>query len=171
MPGDHRPRLVCIACGTVAYRNAKPCAGVLPTREGQVLLARRAADPYRGHWDIVGGFMEYDESPEAAALREAREETGLQLQLLGLLGAYLDSYGNGGYTTLNIYYVAQVIGGQPQPADDVVELAWFSPSTLPDEMAFPAHTPQVLADWIRWMESPGPGHTRGTGHARRTNAR
>lgn len=151
LPGDHRIRRVCLACGHIAYQNAKPCAGVLPTQDGRVLLARRAVEPFRGRWDIIGGFMEYDESPEGAARREAAEETGLVLELTGLLGVYHDVYGSGGYATLNVYFVARILAGEPQPCDDVAELAWFSQETLPAEMAFPNHTPQVLTDWIRWI--------------------
>jgi 8-oxo-dGTP diphosphatase len=143
---------VCTACGKITYRNAKPCAGVLPTRGGRVLLARRGVEPFRNCWDLIGGFMEHDEDPEAAALREAREETGLELQLLDLLGVYVDAHAAAYDTTLNVYYVARVVAGQPQPADDVVELAWFSPADLPAQMAFPGHIPRVLADWMQWME-------------------
>ncbi len=150
LPGDHRPRRVCPACGYVAYQNAKPCAGVLPTKDNHVLLARRAVEPYLGRWDIIGGFMEHDESPEAAALREAAEETGLTLELGDLLGVYHDVYGSGGFATLNVYFVARIIAGDPYPADDVAELAWFFYDKLPTEMAFPHHTHQVLTDWSRW---------------------
>ncbi|MCA9871723.1 MAG: NUDIX hydrolase [Anaerolineae bacterium] len=153
LQGDHRVRRVCPACGHVAYENAKPCAGVLPTRDGQVLLARRAVEPYLGRWDIIGGFLEHDETPDAAATREAFEETGLTLVLLDLLGIYTDVYGSNGYSTLNIYYIARITAGQPNPADDVVELAWFHPDTLPDAMAFPNHTHHVLSDWARWLRS------------------
>lgn len=156
LPGDHRKRQVCPACGFVAYRNAKPCAGVLPTQNGQVLLARRGVPPYLGCWDIVGGFMEHDEAPEDAALREAREETGAVMELLDLLGVYLDGsgYGPEGDTTLNVYYVARILQGDPQPADDVAELRWFAAGELPHDMAFPGHTHRVLADWMRWTQGP-----------------
>lgn len=150
---DGRERLVCQACGHIAYRNAKPCAGVLPTDDGRLLLARRANEPYKGCWDIIGGFMEHDEHPEVAALREAREETGLELELRGLLGVYLDLYGPDGYSTLNLYYLARVVRGEPRPADDVVELAWFGLDDLPEAMAFPGHTRRVLEDWRRWLQS------------------
>ncbi|MCB0235671.1 MAG: NUDIX hydrolase [Anaerolineae bacterium] len=151
LPGDHRARRVCPACGYVAYENAKPCAGVLPTQDGQVLLARRAVEPYFGRWDIIGGFMEHDETPEEAALREANEETGLTLALDGLLGVYHDVYGSSGYSTLNVYYIARIVAGAPRPYDDVSELAWFPQDKLPTEMAFPHHIHQVLADWSRWI--------------------
>ena len=64
----------CRDCDVTYYRNAKPCASVLPVKDGKVLLARRGKEPYLGAYDIIGGFMEVDELPEAAALREAMDD-------------------------------------------------------------------------------------------------
>jgi 8-oxo-dGTP diphosphatase len=72
----------CAACGAVHLRNAKPCAGALVGRDGQVLLGRRAVEPGLGSWDIPGGFLNPWEHPSEAAVREVREETGLQVRLL-----------------------------------------------------------------------------------------
>jgi 8-oxo-dGTP diphosphatase len=143
-----RPRQVCATCGRVHYRNAKPCAGALVTRDGRVLLAKRGIQPFLGYWDIPGGFLEEDEHPEAGAIREIREETGLEIQLTELLGFYMDrySYDDMGSYCLNIYFVAEVVGGQERPADDAAELAWFAPDELPEKIAFD-HARVVLADW------------------------
>ncbi|MDY7078630.1 MAG: NUDIX domain-containing protein [Chloroflexota bacterium] len=149
-PGEERPRQVCTACGRVHYRNARLCAGALITRNGCVLLVKRAIQPFQGCWDIPGGFLEEDELPEAGAIREVQEETGLEVQLTGLFGFYMDrySYGDVGGYCLNIYFLAEVIGGQEHPADDAADLAWFAPSELPEEIAFD-HARVVLADWVR----------------------
>ena len=63
---DARRRGVCPACGYVHWRNAKPCAGALVIRNGKVLLVRRAVEPFKGYWDIPGGFCEADEHPAEA---------------------------------------------------------------------------------------------------------
>jgi ADP-ribose pyrophosphatase YjhB (NUDIX family)/predicted GIY-YIG superfamily endonuclease len=148
---DH-PRQVCTACGHVHYRNAKPCAGALITRDGHVLLVKRSVQPFLGYWDIPGGFLEEDEHPEVGAVREVQEETGLEVQLTGLFGFYVDrySYDDTGDYCLNIYFLAEVVGGQARPADDAAELAWFAPNELPQEIAFD-HARVVLADWARWL--------------------
>lgn len=152
-PGDSRPRQVCTACGRVHYRNAKPCAGALVVRDGRVLLVKRAIQPFLGYWDIPGGFLEADELPQAGAIREVREETGLDVRLTGLLGFYVDhySYGDEGDYCLNAYFLAQVVGGREHADDDAADLAWFALDELPEEIAFD-HVRVVLADLGRWME-------------------
>jgi len=150
LPDDEHPRHICLACGRIHYRNAKPCAGGLVTQNERLLLVRRAIEPFRGYWDIPGGFLEEGEHPAHGAVREVREETGLQVQLTDFFGFYLDQYvyqEEWGFI-LNIYFLAQVVGGAEQPGDDAVDLAWFAPDRLPTRIAF-AHARRVLDDWIR----------------------
>jgi ADP-ribose pyrophosphatase YjhB (NUDIX family) len=153
-PVPTQPHFVaCAACDGRHWRNAKPCAGVLVVRDGRVLLGRRAAAPRAGLWDVIGGFLEPDEDPASGALREAREETGLALRLKRLVGMFPDTYGDDGTYTLNIYFEAEPLAGEPVAASDVTELRWFAPDQLPDEMAFP-HELDLLA---RWREMAGDG--------------
>jgi hypothetical protein len=86
---SHGPQR-CDACGAEHFRNSKPCAGALIARDGRVLLARRAVEPFKGHWDIPGGFLHENEHPEDGVRREILEETGLRVQLAGLLGIYMN---------------------------------------------------------------------------------
>jgi 8-oxo-dGTP diphosphatase len=147
--GTDHPVLVCTnpACGQVSYRNAKPCAGVLVEHAGQVLLVQRAIEPYKGCWDIPGGFLHEWEHPAEGAVREVQEETGLEVRLTALLGIFMDRYGSADYNTLNIYYRGAMVGGTLQAADDAAALAWFAPDALPADLAFPDHEGQVLAVW------------------------
>ena len=144
--GDHRPRQVCRACDRILYRNPKPCAGAFIVRDGRLLLLRRSIEPYAGWWDLPGGFMEIDETPEETVLREVREETGLEVRLTGLLGLYLDSYGPED-VTLNIYFLAEPVAGEPRPLSEASEVRWFAPDELPQNVAFPSHSRRALADW------------------------
>jgi ADP-ribose pyrophosphatase YjhB (NUDIX family) len=137
---------ICAACGAVHYRNAKPCAGALVVRDGQVLLGRRAIDPGRGMWDIPGGFLEPWEHPADGAAREVAEETGLRVKLASLLAVVMDTY-HDEYYTLNVYYLAEVLGGEMHAADDLAELRWFTPVTLPGEYAF-SHCAGIIAAWV-----------------------
>jgi 8-oxo-dGTP diphosphatase len=149
-----RPPVRCAACGAEHWRNAKPCAGVLITDgAGRLLLLRRAIEPWQGRWDIPGGFCDPDEHPMAAAAREAREETGIEVEVTGFLGLWLDRYPDPSdadhpETTLNAYYHATAGAevGRPDEAE-TTELGWFAPDALPPEIAFPNHAEAVLAAW------------------------
>lgn len=72
--GDHLPRSVCTACGTIHYRNPKLIAGCVPEHDGRILICRRAIEPRRGYWTVPAGFMEVGETLQQAAARECHEE-------------------------------------------------------------------------------------------------
>lgn len=136
---DGHERLVCSSagCGFIFYQNPKPCASALVLNEqNELLLVQRAVEPFKDYWDIPGGFLEAGESPEAGARRELAEETGLQIELTGLLGIFMDTYDTTGESTLNVCYTATVSGGEARPDSDVKQLAWFPLEALPGEIAF-----------------------------------
>lgn len=83
--GDQLPRYVCESCGTVHYQNPLIIAGCVPEFEGRILLCRRAIEPRRGYWTIPAGFMENDETLQAAAAREAMEEALAAVEIGSLL--------------------------------------------------------------------------------------
>jgi 8-oxo-dGTP diphosphatase len=148
---DHHPRGVCPACGRIHWRNAKPCAGALVIRNGKVLLVRRTLDPFRGYWDIPGGFCEEDEHPAETAIREVCEETGLEIELTGLLGLWMDRYE--GSATLNIYYLARPVTRRLQVGSDADGGAWFAPNALPRRIAF-ANGVRALTTWATGDATP-----------------
>lgn len=143
-----RLRLVCPGCGYVHFRSLKVGVSVLVEQDGRVLLVRRAVEPGLGQWSLPSGFIEWDESPEDAALREVTEETGLELAHPELLevGHYGDDYRGPG---LNITYRAAVVGGVLHPADDAAEVHFFARGDLPalEEIAFDTHR-RLLARWL-----------------------
>jgi 8-oxo-dGTP diphosphatase len=121
-------------------------------RESQVLLVRRAQDPWKGMWDVPGGFCESGEHPVRTAQREVFEETGIRIQIVGFLGIWLDEYPNGNDTTkrtLNIYYHARPSDAAPAALDraEVTEIQFFSAADLPTALAFPGHVPAALEAW------------------------
>jgi 8-oxo-dGTP diphosphatase len=101
--------------------------------------------------------MEVDEHPAEAAVREVREETGLEIQLTGLLGLWMDEYG--GSTTLNVYYLASPQSHQVQTGDDADGAAWFAPGSLPKRIAF-VNGRRALEAWASGDATPL--HLRGT---------
>jgi 8-oxo-dGTP pyrophosphatase MutT (NUDIX family) len=74
--GDHLPRHVCPACGTVHYHNPKVIVGIIPEyRDGRILMCRRNIEPRWGKWTFPAGFMELEETAAAGAIREGLEES------------------------------------------------------------------------------------------------
>ena len=143
-------RVRCPACGFIHYANSEPTASAICVDErGRVLLARRADEPFKGYWDLPGGFLEEGEHPLEALRRELREETSLEVQPLDFVGVWMDRYQYGTRTTstLNLYWTARVLAGSPEPADDVSELAWFAADELPGEDEFAFHIADVLRVW------------------------
>ena len=110
-------RAECAACGFRAYANPKPTAcAVFADDDGRVLLARRADEPSKGKWDLPGGFLDEGEHPLDALRRELREETGLEVEPGEFLGIWMDRYGDDedAHATLNLYWAARVLGGEPR---------------------------------------------------------
>jgi ADP-ribose pyrophosphatase YjhB (NUDIX family) len=142
-----RMRRVCPECGFIHFIDPKVGAGVLVELDGKVVLVRRAVVPALGAWCLPSGFVEYDEAPDQAAVRECWEETGLRVSLTGLLDVRQytnDARGPG----IVILYRGQVVGGEPRPGDDASEVGCFGPDDLPDDIAFATHR-RVLARWQR----------------------
>jgi len=139
----------CPECGMTIYMNSAPTAAILIVRHDQVLLARRADEPFKGQYDIVGGFLEYGEHPVAGVRREVQEETGLRVKVLDLLGVYMDTYGPRGKRTLNFYYVGSISSGRMRAKDDVAQLKWFPLDELPP-LAFRSQAAAVrdLRKWV-----------------------
>jgi 8-oxo-dGTP diphosphatase len=145
-------RVVCSACGFTAYAHSQPTAcALVADPHGRLLLARRAGEPERGKWDLPGGFLGEGEHPLDALRRELLEETGLEVEPLDFVGAWIDRYGEGEEApwTLNLYWTARPGPGEPRPADDVSELRWFPLDELPPLEEFAFHIAEVVAEWAR----------------------
>ena len=130
-------------------RNSIPGVQGILERDGRVLLARRALEPRRGHWDLPGGFLDETEEPLDGLRREFREETGLDVEPVELLR----------HRHRAVRRAPRLLGhvdrarrrASRSPADDVDELRWFARDELPAEMAFPGQE-LVLRSWATRQE-------------------
>ena len=120
-------------------RNA-PCADAVIVRDGRVLLARRNIEPFRGKWEMPGGFQNLGEHPADTVRREVKEELGLDVRLTAFLGFSVDVYQDG-YALVALYEAAAPAGVDPPAAGgdgEAGEWRWFAPDELPpaEEMAW-----------------------------------
>lgn len=147
-----RLRPVCPACGLIVFLDPKVGTGAVIEDNGRVVLIRRAAEPKQGWWALPSGFVEHDETTEEAAIREIKEETGLIVEIDGLLGVYSFysyPYGSEGRSRgVLVLYAAHVVGGTLQAGDDAAEVALFTPQEIPQDIAFQTHQ-KALDDWRR----------------------
>ncbi len=133
---ENKRREVCPACQQVFYYNSKAGVGVLIIKGNKILLAKRTRAPYRGYWDIPGGFLEAGEHPLDGLRREIKEETGLKIKPGKMIGIFMDKYGLKKWDTLNIFYIGEIVSGKMRAKSDVEELKWFSKKSLPKKIAF-----------------------------------
>jgi len=148
---DGRARQVCPACGYVHYQNPVPAAGSLVVVEGCVLMVQRRYPPCVGGWTLPAGFVEWDETPEQAAVRETEEETGLRVEVGSLFGVFPWTHefrdGLAHDNGLLVIYTATVTGGDLRAGDDAQAAGWFALDALPAEIAFASHR----AALVRWI--------------------
>jgi ADP-ribose pyrophosphatase YjhB (NUDIX family) len=129
-------RPVCPDCGWIYFADPKVAAAVLVEQAGEVLLVRRAYDPERGRWSLPAGFIDAGEDPRRAAERECLEETGISVQVSGLMDV-LHGQDHPRGASIIIVYKADFLSGVVQPGDDVDGAAFFKRSSLPP-LAFTA---------------------------------
>jgi len=138
---------VCEACGFIHFRDPKVAAVVFVTRDDRVLLVKRAVVPELGRWALPAGFIDYGEDPREAAIREVREETGLEVRITGLIDV-LGGAGSGS-ASIVILFEGEVAGGALAPGDDVDEVRFFSPDELPtDQIASFQSTHLLIQRWL-----------------------
>jgi 8-oxo-dGTP diphosphatase len=144
-------RLVCTRCGFVFYLDPKIAVGtIIRAAREAIVLVRRAIEPGYGKWVFPGGYVDRGETLLAAAVREAREECGLDVRIDGLVNVY--SYP--GRAPVIVVYAATAIGGTLAVDDECLETAEFEKSSLPwDHLAFRS-TRDGLRDYLAGLLHP-----------------
>lgn len=117
-------------------------AAIIQNGEGKILLQRRSDN---GLWGLPGGSVEIGESVREAILREVREETGLTVEVLRLIGVYSDPtfqvvrYPDGNVVHyISALFGCRILGGTLQTCDETLDLHFFDPAGLPDDL-LPMH--------------------------------
>lgn len=126
------------------------CDGLV-VRKGKVLLVKRGREPFRGCFALPGGFVEYGESAEECVVREVREETGLDTEVLRLIGAYSEMGRDPRGHFVTLLYLLSEKGGAIKAGDDAESAGFFDPSALP-ELAFD-HA-KMVRDGLGAVEHP-----------------
>lgn len=138
-------RLVCTSCGQILYLDPKVAVGtIIRTEDRRLVLVRRAIEPGYGLWVFPGGYVDRGEEVTGAAVREAREEAGLEVELEKLVNIY--SYGR--RSLIVIVYAARAVGGALCPDEECLEARLFTPEEIPwEQLAFHSTT-QALRDYL-----------------------
>ncbi|HVQ00204.1 MAG TPA: NUDIX hydrolase [Candidatus Thermoplasmatota archaeon] len=100
-------------------------------KDRSILLVQRKYEPFQGYWALPGGFVEYGETTEQAVIREVREETGLDVVVLGLQGVYSEPKRDPRGHTVSVVYKVAHIGGALIAGDDAAHVRYFKGDELP----------------------------------------
>lgn len=119
------------------YRNPALTVDTIIIDDNKIVLVKRLNNPYKNHWALPGGFVEYGEKVESAAIREAKEETGLDIELDKLVGVYSDANRDPRGHTVTVAYTAHIVGGKLQSDSDAKDAKFVSIDSLDfDNLAF-----------------------------------
>ena len=146
-------RLVCLRCSFVFYLDPKIAVGtIIRSQSGRIVLVRRAIEPGYGKWVFPGGYVDRGEPLTSAAVREAREECGLEVRLDGLVNIY--SYP--GRAPVIVVYAATAVGGTLCVDDECLEAMEVESSAIPwDDLAFRS-SHEGLRDYLSGLLHPLP---------------
>jgi 8-oxo-dGTP diphosphatase len=131
----HRLRPVCSSCGFVQFQNPAPTVSILVVDGDRVLLGKRGGSPGKGSWSLPSGYIDYEEDFLTTAIRETKEETGLDIKVDSIINV-VSSFVSPRFHFLGIYVVAQVIGGKLVAGDDLEAVEWFPVVGPLPEMGF-----------------------------------
>jgi 8-oxo-dGTP diphosphatase len=132
----------------------KTATAIIPYPEEKILLIKRDTLPFKGYWALPGGRMEPNESVEQTCIRETKEETGLNVEIVRKIGDYHEQ-GVKDDVEYNYYptcFVVKVVGGEIRKQDsEIQEIQLFSLNSLPSPLAF--EHDQMLRDYVKTLKS------------------
>lgn len=129
-----RGKFACVKCGYVMYKNPKPTTAGVIMRGSEIMFVKRKKEPFKNWWDLPGGFLDERETPEHCIIREMKEETGLVVKPLRVLGFKNDQYQD--QRVLGCFFLCKIVSGKEIAGDDAAEIRWFDKNALPKNVAF-----------------------------------
>jgi 8-oxo-dGTP diphosphatase len=141
---DYPRSINCPHCGYGAYYNPKPVAAAIPLNtQNEIILLKRGFDPGKDLWTFPGGFVDLGESVEQAAIREAQEELGIDIELTRLVGVYSDQNDR-----IVLIVFAATTTQTPRTTPEAIEVEAFMPDEIPwQDLAFWSTT-NALQDFL-----------------------
>ena len=138
---DTHTRIVCEECAWVHYHNPTIICGCIIEQGDEVALCLRAIEPQKNTWTIPAGYLEFGESTEVAAQREALEETGMEVEIRELYSVFNVQHMHQVY----IIYRAQLVQKKQEMGHESLAVKWFTGQTLPTEqLSYPAIKTMLL---------------------------
>lgn len=143
--------LHCSRCPFVNYRNPRPTTTAIILYGEKILLTKRSNTPFKGWWDLPGGFLNKDETPPKALKRELKEELGLLIRKQKLFGLYTGTYPSkfDPFYILSVVYIVEPKSSSVRILDkkELSDARWFSRNKLPKKIAFDSNQ-RILRDFI-----------------------
>ncbi len=145
-----RKHIKCPRCGfpVSSYTSPIPTVDILIENESRLVLIKRKNPPVG--WALPGGFVDYGESLESAAVREAEEETSLKVELKKQLGTYSDPGRDRRQHTITTVFLAGIISGTIEGKDDALEAVFFAYDKLPEPIVFDHK--KIINDYLKIRE-------------------
>ena len=129
-------------------------ADIIIEKGNEIVLIKRMNEPYKGYWEVPGGFVEKDETVEEAAVREAKEETSLDVKLKEILGVYSDVKRDPRGRVATTVFISEAIGGKLKADSDAEDAKWIDVNKIKlDSLAFDQS--KMIRDYKRWKRQNG----------------
>jgi len=136
------------------YKNPIPTVDIINEKDDRIVLIRRKNEPFKGKLAMPGGYVDWGETVEHAAVREAKEETSLDVKLIDVLGVYSDPKRNPRIKSIAIVFIGKPIGRKLKAGDDAVDAFWFNINEI-ESKEFAFDHKKILTDYLKWKKKKG----------------
>lgn len=134
-------------------KSPKTTVDLIIEKDNKLLLIQRAKEPFKGCLDLIGGFVEYGETAEQAAIREAKEETGLKVKLKEILGVYSNPKRDPRFHTISITFIGESLNKKLESSYEG-EVSWFDIKKIDFKKLGFDHA-KILKDYLKWKKKKG----------------